>query len=90
MSQINFEPEARQALMRTYADDTEESLSNLYDYYFDWLQADPVDPRARLHPFSTVDAWIIYVELPGRSERWAIIWTEDKGQVYVLHVGIWP
>lgn len=87
MTRIHFEPEARQTLAEAYHSD--ESLSNIYDFNFDLLRADPIDPRARRHRFTELDAWIVYVEIPGRPHGYAIIWHEVEGEVYVLYLGPW-
>jgi hypothetical protein len=87
MTTIHFEPQARKALAETYRSD--ESLSNLYDYNFDLLQANPIDARARRYRHASVDAWLIYIVLPGRAQQYAIEWTEIEGEVYVLYLGPW-
>lgn len=87
MTRIYFEPEARRTLLQTYGSDSH--LSDLYDFNFDLLQADPIDPRARRYRHATEDAWLIYITLPGRAQQYAIEWTEKDGGVYVLYLGPW-
>jgi hypothetical protein len=88
MTQPNFAPEARATLLKIYGSD-DEPLSNMYDYWFDILQANPADPRVRRHRHGIVDAWLIYVEIPGRPGRHAIEWREVNDTVDVLYVGPW-
>ena len=89
MTTIHFKPEAHRALAETYR--TDESLSNMYDYNFDLLQADHSDLRVRRHRHTRdgVDAWHIYVVIPGRPQRYAIIWDEKDGEVWVHYLGPW-
>lgn len=83
----NFAPEAHTTLSEIY--NTDESLANMYDFWFDILQENPQDPRVRRHRHHIVDSWLIYVEVEGRPGRHAIEWREVDGEVDVLYVGPW-
>lgn len=58
-----------------------EKLANVIEDALDWIEAEPVDPRAKRRRFSN-GMWAISVH--GAGEEWLVIWEEsDPGHPVV-------
>ena len=65
-------------------------LATAYDDTLDNLISDPQPVSVRLNRLSEVDAWLTYVRVRGREQKYAIIWrVSPPGTLQVLHLGPW-
>lgn len=61
--------------------DRDPVVATAIEECLDWIEADPVDPRARRRPFSNGIRAIVQVV---RGDEWLILWEEDPADTAVV------
>jgi len=79
---LYLDPAPAEALDRLWGHD--ERLADAVEEALDWIEADPVDPRATRRRFSN-GIWVIAVHAAGQD--WTILWEEpEKDHPVVRHL----
>ncbi|MHB8341656.1 MAG: hypothetical protein ACYDB7_10855 [Mycobacteriales bacterium] len=83
MARIDLDPVPAEKLTSLHA--TLPKVAEVIEVALDWIEADPVDPRAKRRRFSNGMRAIVR---PAADADWLILWEEDPpGQPVVRFIG---